>query len=258
MSVSTLLPNVIRLAYDLRLFGVHANIERRSTEALAASQHPLEYLRLVLEDEKLTRQESTEKRLNTRAKFRFQSTLEEWDHVYERGLSKVQFREVASLNFFDHKENLILVGPTGNGKTHLAIALGKKFCSLGIEVHFYSVNLLFEECRAEKSAGRYLSFIRRIKQTPVIILDDFGLRTYTHEEGTVLMDLLEERYQHGSVVVTSQVDPRGWKTLFADPVIAEAITDRLTKPSHQIIFDGPTYRDKLQSRIMVEKGAKTR
>jgi DNA replication protein DnaC len=258
MSVSTLLPSVTGLAYELRLFGVQSNIERRSTEALASSQHPLEYLRLILEDEKLARQQNTEKRLNTRAKFRQQVTLEEWDHAHERGLSKVQFREVASLSFFDHKENLILVGPTGNGKTHLAIALGKKFCAQGVEVHFYSVNLMFEECRAEKSAGKYLQFIRRIKQTPVIILDDFGLRTYTHEEATVLMDMLEERYRNGSVIVTSQVDPKGWRSLFSDPVIAEAITDRLTKPSRQLTFSGPTYRDKLKERIVVEKESKNR
>jgi DNA replication protein DnaC len=258
MSASTLLPNVVQLAYDLRLFGVHANIERRSAEATASSQHPLEYLRLILEDEKMSRTLNTEKRLNTRAKFRQQVTLEEWDHAHERGLSRVQFRDVASLSFFDQKENLILVGNTGNGKTHLAIALGKKFCSQGIGVQFYSVNLLFEECWAEKSAGKYLQFIRRVKQTPVIILDDFGLRTYTHDEATVLMDLLEERYQNGSVIVTSQVDPKGWRALFADPVIAEAITDRLTKPSRQLVFNGPTYRDKLLSRNQVEKAPKTR
>lgn len=113
---------------------------------------------------------------------------------------------------------------------------------------FFSVNLLFEECQAEKLAGRYLIFIRRIKKTPVLILDDFGLRNYTHEEASVLIDLLEEHYQKGSVILTSQVDPKGWAKLFEDPVIADAIVDRLTKPSRQLTLKGGSYRDKLKPK----------
>ena len=248
MSTSTLIPNTIRLAHELRLFGIHAGIERRSQEALAASHHPLEYLRLIMEDEKLFRQERTAKVLATRAKFRSGATLEEWDHLHDRGLTKTQFREVATLSFYQNRENLLIVGTTGTGKTHLAIALGKKLCSEGTGVHFFSVNLLFEECLAEKAAGRYLNLVSRMKKLPILILDDFGLRTYTHDEANVLMDMLEERYQKGSVIVTSQVDPKGWTKLFEDPVIGEAITDRLTKPSRQITLKGGSYRDKLKAK----------
>ena len=244
-SSSTLIQNTTRLAHEMRLFGVHAGLDRRASEALALSHHPLEYLRLVLEDEKMARQERTAKMLSTRARFRSGASLEEWDHHHERGLTKTQFREIATLMFYQNRENLILVGSTGTGKTHLAIALGKKLCSEGTGVHFFSVNLLFEECLSEKAAGRYLQFVGRMKKLPILILDDFGLRNYTHDEATILMDLLEERYQRGSVIVTSQVDPLGWGKLFEDPVIAEAITDRLTKPSRILKFKGPSYRDKL-------------
>jgi DNA replication protein DnaC len=248
MSISTLIPNTTRLAHELRLFGVHEGIERRSQEALAASHHPLEYLRLVMEDEKLFRQERAAKMLSTRAKFRSESTLEEWDHAHDRGFTKTQFREIATLSFYQNRENLLIVGPTGTGKTHLAIALGKKLCSECIGVHFFSVNLLFEECLAEKAAGRYLNLVSRMKRLAILILDDFGLRNYTHEEASVLMDVLEERYQKGSVILTSQVDPKGWTKLFEDPVIGEAIIDRLTKPSRQITLKGGSYRDKLKPK----------
>ena len=245
MTSSTLLQNITRLAHELRLFGIHAGAERRSSEALAASHHPLEYLRLVLEDERLYRQEGNAKRLSTRAKFRSDANLEDWDHHHERGLTKTQFREVATLGFYQNRENLLIAGSTGTGKTHLAIALGKKLCNEGVGVHFYSVNLLFEECQAEKAAGRYLGFVSRMKKLPVLILDDFGLRNYTHDEANILIDLLEERYHKGSVIVTSQVDPKGWMRLFEDPVIGEAIVDRLTKPSREIILQGLTYRAKV-------------
>ncbi|OFZ05159.1 MAG: hypothetical protein A2X97_09405 [Bdellovibrionales bacterium GWA1_52_35] len=90
--------------------------------------------------------------------------------------------------------------------------------------------------------------VKRLKQVPTLILDDFGLRNYTHEEATILVDMLEERYQKGSVIVTSQVDPKGWKKLFEDPVIGDAIVDRLTKPSRTVKFTGSSYRDKLKSK----------
>ena len=197
----------------------------------------------------MARQERTAKMLSTRAKFRSGASLEEWDHNHERGLTKAQFREVATLSFYQNRENLLIVGNTGAGKTHLAIALGKKLCSENVVVQFFSVNLLFEECQAEKAAGRYLNLIRRMKGVPVLILDDFALRTYNHDEANVLMDILEERYQKGSVLVTSQVDPKGWGKCFEDPVIAEAITDRLTKPSRQVTLKGPSYRDKLKQKV---------
>jgi DNA replication protein DnaC len=245
---SNLPTDLARLTHELRLFGIHGGIERRSQEALSESHHPLEYLRLVLEDEKLFRQERASKMLATRAKFRSHAEIEDWDHAHERGLSKPQFKEIVSLAFHQNRESLLIVGQTGTGKTHLAIALGKRFCRDGIGVGFYSVNLFMEECQAERIAGRYLNFIRRIKQIPVLILDDFGLRTYTHDEANVLIDLLEERYRKGSVIVTSQVDPKGWSKLFEDPVIADAIVDRLTKPSRHVILKGGSYREKLKQK----------
>lgn len=245
---STLIPALSSLSHELRLFGVHSGVERRSAEALSQGLHPLEYLRLVLEDERLFRQERTAKILATRARFRSDAALEDWDHAHERGISRAQFREVAALGFYSARESLLVVGSTGTGKTHLAIALGKKLCSEGVGVQFYSVNLLFEECQAEKVAGRYLHLIRRLKQVAVLILDDFGLRSYSHEEANILLDVLEERYQKGSLIVTSQVDPKGWMKLFDDPVIADAITDRLTKPSRQVTLKGTSYREKVQRK----------
>ena len=82
-----------------------------------------------------------------------------------------------------------------------------------------------------------------------LLLDDFGLRNYTHEEANVLVDLLEDRHRKGTVIVTSQADPRGWKKLFEDPLIAEAIVSRLEHPSQRLILKGGDYREKLQKPL---------
>lgn len=159
--------------------------------------------RPTLEDEQMNRKQRLAKALQTKAKFRPEAELEDWDHAVDRGLSKPQFKDLVSLSFYQNKENLILIGPTGTGKTHLAIALGKKLCRDNVGVKFCSVNLFLEECQAEKTAGRYLSFIKRMKKIEVLVLDDFGLRNYSHDEANILVDLLEERYQKGSAIITS-------------------------------------------------------
>jgi DNA replication protein DnaC len=237
------------LSHRLRLFGVHANFERRAAEAAGQSLNHLEFLRLVLEDEMLHRKERTAKMLTTRAKFRSGSELEDWDQSFERGITKAKLRELSSGSFVQSNENLLLLGKTGQGKTHLAVAIGRRLCADNVSVLFMPMNFLFEEVIASRSAGKYLSYVKRLGQQRVLILDDFGLRSYTHEEATVLVDLLEDRHRKGSVIITSQVDPRGWPKLFEDPVISEAIVSRLEHPSQRVLLAGGDYREKLQTSL---------
>ena len=237
------------LSHNLRLYGVHASCEKRAAQAASQGLNHLEFLRLVLEDEVLQRKERVAKSLKTRAKFRSMANLEDWDQTFERGISKVKLRELAALSFYHANENLLLLGKTGEGKSHLAVAVGQRLCSESVSVMFFPVNFLFEEVLAAKASGKYLAYIKRLTQTKVIILDDFGLRNYSHEEANVLVDLLEDRHRKGSVIVTSQVDPKGWLKLFEDPIIAEATVSRLENPSQRLQLRGGDYREKLQSPL---------
>ncbi len=241
------------LSHSLRLFGVHANFEKRAAQAAGQGLNHLEFLRLILEDEVLFRKERTSKMLMTRAKFRSIADLEDWDQSFDRGLTKAKLREFAGLSFIESNENLLLLGKTGEGKTHLAVAIGRRLCAENISTLFLPVNFLFEEVQAVKSSGKYLAYIKRLTACRAIILDDFGLRNYTHEEANVLVDLLEDRHRKGSVIVTSQVDPRGWQKLFEDPVIAEAIVSRLEHPSQRLNLKGGNYREKLQTCLPARK-----
>lgn len=233
-----MLDQINNLSYQMRLFGIHDASERRAAEAVSGSLHPLEFLRLLLEDELLSRKDRASKMLVTRAKFRFSADLEDWDTSFERGITRQRMKELALLSFFHNRENLLILGKTGEGKTHLAIALGKRLCREGHKTLFLSTSFLFEEIEAARASGKYLPYLKTLIKADTLILDDFGVRNYTHPEATSLLDLLEERYQKGVVIVTSQVNPEGWKKLFEDPVIAEAIVDRLVHPSQQVPLNG--------------------
>lgn len=241
------------LSHQLRLFGVHANFEKRANQAAGQGLNHLEFLRLVLEDEMSQRKERVAKTMVTRAKFRSVADLEDWDQSFDRGLTKAKLRELASHSFVQSNENLLILGRTGEGKTHLAVAIGRRLCSENVSTLFLPVNFLFEEVQAARVAGKYLFYIKRLSTVKALILDDFGLRNYTHEEANVLVDLLEDRHRKGSVIVTSQADPRGWSKLFEDPLIAEAIVSRLEHPSQRLNLKGGNYREKLQTALPVGK-----
>lgn len=235
----------MQAAKQLRLYGISQSLERRYQEAVANELNPNEFIRLLLEDEIDYRKGVKARKLVRQAKFRNLYELEDWDTSFDRGITKAKQKELALLNFYHKTQNLIILGKTGEGKTHIAISLGKRLCDDGTSVSFFSVNLLFEELQAQKAAGTYLKFIQKIKKIEALILDDFALRNYSHEEANLLLELLEERYRNGIVILTSQVDSKGWKSLFEDPVIAEAIVDRLINPSDTIKLKGGSYRERL-------------
>src|SRR6266542_280935 len=123
--VVMMLDQVKNLSHQMRLFGIHQACDRRAAEALSQQLHPLEFLRLVLEEELLSRKDRTAKALTTKARFRFRADLEDLDLTFHKDLTKAKIKELSELSFLHNLENLLILGKTGLGKTHLAIALGK-------------------------------------------------------------------------------------------------------------------------------------
>ena len=229
---------------SLRLLGMHESIDYRVTHATEAGLSYEDFLIGVLEDEIIYRKNKKSDRLKKRAKFRDDSYLEEFDYDPSRGITKASLKQWQSLHFLENNQNIILTGGTGAGKSFLASAIGNQCCKEGYETFFFSVNLLFEEVKAQKIAGRYLTFLNKFKKVKVVIFDDFALRRYTHDEANVLYEILEEFYHKGSLILTSQIEPEGWKCLFEDEVIAEAILDRIISKSSRYKVKGPSYRRK--------------
>lgn len=241
------LSEIKSLTHQLRLLGLHESMERRLAGARQDGITAEELILSLLEDEKQYRKNLAAKVLETKAKFRRESLLESWDNSFDRGITKTRLRELAALGFWALKKNLIIVGSTGCGKTQLSIALGRAACHAELSVLFVSVQQLLEEAAAEKAAGKFQKWFRKMKKVDIMILDDFALRPYTHDEAVLLVDLVEDRYRQKIHIISSQVDVAGWKSLFEDAVVAEALIDRLSNPSEKIQLKGPSYRQRLGS-----------
>ena len=228
----------------LKLLGMHESLEYRLAEAERNGQPYEDFLRSLFEDEILHRSNKKADRLRKRAKFRDRFQLEDFEAEAGRGLRKDLLNSFRKLRFLGNCQNIIFTGATGTGKTFLAQAIGNAACREGEETYFTSVNLFFEEIKALKVQGRYLNFMTKLKRIRLLILDDFGLRNFSHEEATTLYDILEERYNKGSLIVTSQIKPEGWRNLFEDEVIAEAILDRIISCGREVTLKGGSYRKK--------------
>lgn len=231
------------LINQLKFFGIKEGLEYRLTQAMKDNTSYQDFLTLLFEDERLYRENCRSSKLRKRAKFKDRASLEEFDCSTQRGVSKSMIRQMQTLHFMNSYENLIFYGQTGAGKSYLAQAIGHTACQSGKETLFISVNILFHQIQAAEKSGTYLSFLQRMAKAQLLILDDFALRNYTHQEATILYQILDDRYHKASTIITSQVKPLGWKNLFEDPVIAEAIINRMSSCAHSIELKNGNYRN---------------
>jgi DNA replication protein DnaC len=207
-----------------------------------------EFLAMLLEDEKLYRRNCVAKRLASRARFRTQAALEDWDTTFPRGISNAELQALAALGFQKDRANLLIYGKTGEGKTQLAVSVGRAACQNGLKVEFISTNQLFEDSEAARASGTYPQWKKRLIKLDLLILDDFASRPYEPSESALPLDILEERYQKSCNIITSQVLSGGWLDVFPDKVTGEAVIDRLKHPSLEIKLKGGSYRERLAAK----------
>lgn len=244
-----------QLLTDLQFYGMKESFQYRLGEVTQSNLSHQQFFTFLLEDEKLYRRNKKTETLRKRAKFREIAHLEEFKIIATRGITKSLIQQFKTLFFIDGFQNLFFIGGTGAGKSFLAQAIGHECCASGYETLFIPVNRLFKEIDMAEAQGNYLSYLSRLSKVRLLILDDFGLRNYTHKEATIFYELLEDRYRKGSVIITSQVKPQGWETLFEDKVIAEAILDRLMASSQTIDVKGESFRSGqgLKKKLEIEE-----
>jgi DNA replication protein DnaC len=176
------------------------------------------------------------------ARFRYKASIEQLSYDAERNLDRNQLMRLADCNFIKKKENLIITGSTGIGKSYVASALGHHACSLGYKVCYHQSTKLFSKLKLAKADGSYLKEIARIERTELLIIDDFGIQPLDAPSRTSLMEIMEDRHGKASTIFTAQVPVNKWFDLIGEQTIADAILDRLVHNSHRIEMKGESMR----------------
>lgn len=203
---------------------------------------PDEYLDLLTEHEWERRQQSKIERLIHQAGFRQLASLSEIDYKTNRNLDKNMFNRLQSLDFIKKKENLVLTGPSGVGKSYLTQAIGHQCCMMGMKVQYHLTSRLMNRLKLSKVDGTYQKELKKLSKLDVLILDDFGLQAFDNHTREALMDIIEDRYNTATTFVASQIPVSTWYDIIGEGTIADAILDRLINSSHRIDLKGESLR----------------
>lgn len=227
--------------HELRLWGVAKTLPIRLQESQQEKWSYTEFLNgLLLDEIRYRDQKSSEARLR-KAKFRTLADFDHFDFTLKRSLSKTQLKELRELTFLKSHQNLLLLGPTGVGKTFVATAIGHQACVEGHTVLFEGMNCLIETIKLNRMAGTFLRLRKRLIEVDLLIIDDLGIKPLDGEMVQDLYDLLEERYLKKSTIITSQLPVSNWKEVITDAVVFEAIVDRVAH-GYKIEITGDSYR----------------
>ena len=162
----------------------------------------------------------------------------------ERGIDKANMRQLAKCQWVKAKHNIVIVGKTGVGKSYMGSALADAACRVGHRALFLRVPRLLEEMALARAAGEYTSLLGKLSRVDVLVLDDFLLNPMTDVERRDLLEVVEDRYDKTSTVITTQVPTKSWREALCDPTIADAICDRLVHNAHVLKLGGPSVRKK--------------
>ncbi len=231
-----------QLMLELKLHGLAAALERTLEQAKRDEWSNEEWLDALLQAEADFREHRKTARRIKQSKLRHQASFEDFDLTAKRSITKAEIRELYSLKWLNEGRPLVLVGPAGVGKTYLAQATGMHACESGKTVLFLSMNHFLEQQAEARNTGTYLKFRDRMIRPDLLALDDFGMKKLTAVEAEDLREILEERSYGKSTLVTTQLPVDHWPEVIPDPVLAEAIRDRMDGPALHVKITGESYR----------------
>ena len=247
MIVDDLKPQLARL----RLTGLVSSLCLRLEQARAQSMSHLELLSLVLQDEIERREANCLIKRLQRAKFDAAQTFENLVTTHYPAELTQLISEFKTLHFIEQCKHLIIMGPTGTGKTHLAQALGHQACRAGKSVLFCRANTLLHQLQAARADNTYTAVMKRFCQPQLLIIDDFGLTPLTQNQAEDIYELIAARASKGAFIMTSNRTVDAWVGLFPDPVMANAALDRVANVAYQLVIKGESYRKKQRSDLKV-------
>ena len=237
---------------QLRLSGVLETLDVRHRQAIDSQWTHVEFLARLLEDEVERRAQKQLALRTRRATVNTAKTLENYDFAFNPMVKRAQVLQLASCDYIRQKHNVLVCGPTGVGKSHLAQALGHEALRQGFDVLFVNAHKMLQHLHAGRADGSLDKRLQVYLRPDLLILDDFGLKPLTAPGPEDLYDVINERYERGSIMLTSNRAPAEWPDLFGNPLLASAGLDRLTHHAEMIVITGQSFRAQGRARLEQE------
>jgi len=237
----------------IKLSGMVETLDMRLSQAQKEGMAFTQFLEILLEDEVQHRANRKLASRIIRAHFEEDKSLEGFDFNFNPKLPTQYIRELATCQFIERKESVILCGPVGVGKTHLSQALGHQACRSGYNVLFMKTNRLLADLGGGRADETWEKRIQYYLKPNLLIMDDFAMKEFTKTQAEDLYELIDRRYHTSSLIVTANRAPKDWYPLFPNPVIAESALDRLVSCAHMITLTGKSYRILLRPNKDLDK-----
>jgi DNA replication protein DnaC len=227
---------------QMKFYGMHQTYQ----SLLDNNQHHNltndEIVSMLIQAEWEDRENRKINRYQKTARFRYQANVEEVNFTAARGLDKTQLLRLADCSFIKKKENLLITGPTGVGKSYIASAIGNQACINGYKTLYFNAQKLFPQLKMMKADGSYLKQMSKIEKYDLLVLDDFGLQPLDNSSRMMLLEIIEDRHGRKSTIVSSQLPVAQWYEIIGDSTVADAILDRLVHSSNRIELKGESLR----------------
>lgn len=240
--------DLIVVLKKLRLSGVLLTLPLRLRQAVDENLDHQEFLYRLLQDEAERRDGRQLDLRLARANFEHERTLEDFDFHFNPGVPRAKVIDLATGNFVDLHEVVLILGATGVGKSHLAQALGHRVVRRGHTVLYTGANALFAQLRAARGDGSFDRRLLKYTSPDLLIIDDLGLMPLRGDEPADLYEIIRQRYERGAMIITSNRALPEWPPLFGDPLLAGAAMDRLLHHAHVVEIEGDSYRSSRKAR----------
>ena len=236
--------NLLIKAYlkKLRMPTIARDLEKAIADATCSNLTYERFLLALLEQEVLSREENAMRSRLARAKFPLLKTLDTFDFSQIPTLDKQTVLQLAQADFIHTAQNCILIGGSGTGKTHLAIAIGIAACRAGLKVRFTTAAALVNELLEARKDTRLAKLIASLMRFDLIILDELGYIPFDPTAAQLLFNFFAESYERRSILLTTNLDFGSWTTIFGDDALTGALLDRLTHHCHILVMNGESYR----------------